>query len=107
MDEWKRTFSNLDKEKVALPWFWEHFDSDCYSLWICEYNYANELKKVFMTSNLINGTLSLYIPLNLYSSTSLYCTEFFSFITRSILLVVVKSIHVVVVFENNVHFFTV
>lgn len=55
MDEWKRTFSNLDKEKVALPWFWEHFDSDCYSLWICEYNYANELKKVFMTSNLING----------------------------------------------------
>jgi elongation factor 1-gamma len=55
MDEWKRTFSNKDKEKEALPWFWEHLDSECYSLWLCEYNYASDLKKIFMTSNLVNG----------------------------------------------------
>ena len=64
MDEWKRTFSNKDKEKEALPWFWEHLDSDCYSLWLCEYNYASDLKKIFMTSNLVNGELFFRIPAN-------------------------------------------
>lgn len=57
MDEFKRTYSNEDTEKVALPYFWKHFEEnkECYSLWSCEYKYSDELSKVFMTSNLIGG----------------------------------------------------
>ena len=38
MDEFKRMFSN-NKEDVSLPWFWENFDHDNYSIWHCEYMY--------------------------------------------------------------------
>jgi len=57
MDEWKRTYSNEDTLKVALPYFWKHFEenTEFYSLWFCEYNYPEDLSKVFMTSNLIGG----------------------------------------------------
>ncbi len=60
MDEWKRTYSNSkDRAKDAMPWFWEHFDADCYSIWFCEYQYTSELKRLFMTNNLVNGVLLL------------------------------------------------
>ena len=57
MDEWKRTFSNNDFTSVALPYFWQNFDKENYSLWACEYKpqYAKELTHVFMTCNLVNG----------------------------------------------------
>lgn len=57
MDEWKRTYSNEDTLKVALPYFWKHFEenTEFYSLWYCEYKYPEDLSKVFMTSNLIGG----------------------------------------------------
>lgn len=57
MEEFKRVITNKDADKEALPYFWEHFtaDKDKYSLWYCEYKYAAELRKVFMTCNLING----------------------------------------------------
>lgn len=55
MDEFKRTYSNNDTLTVALPYFWQHFEKDFYSIWYCEYKYSEELAKIFMTSNLIGG----------------------------------------------------
>jgi len=55
MDEFKRTYSNNDTLTVAIPYFWKHFEKDFYSLWYCEYKYADELQQVFMSSNLIGG----------------------------------------------------
>lgn len=57
MDEFKRTYSNEDTEKVALPYFFTNLtpNKDMYSVWYCEYKYPAELGLVFMTSNLIGG----------------------------------------------------
>ncbi|KAJ9409846.1 hypothetical protein DTO045G8_2322 [Paecilomyces variotii] len=55
LDDWKRTYSNEDTRPVALPWFWEHYKPDEYSLWRVDYKYNNELKLTFMSNNLIGG----------------------------------------------------
>jgi elongation factor 1-gamma len=57
MDEFKRTYSNMDTEKVALPYFFTNLapNKEMYSVWYCEYKYPQELGLVFMTSNLIGG----------------------------------------------------
>jgi len=53
LDEWKRTYSNEDTREKALPWFWEKFNPEEYSLWKVDYKYNDELTMTFMTSNLI------------------------------------------------------
>lgn len=55
MDEFKRVYSNEDTEKAALPYFWDHFEPDNYSIWYCEYKFPKELTLVFMSCNLIGG----------------------------------------------------
>ncbi|KAJ5471066.1 hypothetical protein N7530_008423 [Penicillium desertorum] len=55
LDDWKRKFSNEDIRTVAMPWFWEQFKADEYSLWKVNYRYNNELKLTFMANNLIGG----------------------------------------------------
>lgn len=55
MDEFKRKYSNEDTLKVALPFFWEHFDREGFSIWYCEYKYPEELTFTFMSCNLISG----------------------------------------------------
>lgn len=55
MDEFKRVYSNEDTATKAIPYFWQHFEKDFYSIWYCEYKYSNELTQVFMSSNLIGG----------------------------------------------------
>lgn len=55
MDEFKRTYSNNDTVTVALPYFWDKFDKENYSIWLCEYKYPQELSMVFMSCNLITG----------------------------------------------------
>ncbi|KAK0163482.1 hypothetical protein PV327_007157 [Microctonus hyperodae] len=54
MDDFKRSYSNED-EAVSIPYFWEKFDPENYSIWIGEYKYNNELTKTFMSCNLIGG----------------------------------------------------
>ncbi|XP_053735410.1 elongation factor 1-gamma [Synchiropus splendidus] len=54
-DEFKRKYSNEDTLKVALPYFWENFDTEGYSIWYSEYKYSNELDAIFMSCNLISG----------------------------------------------------
>lgn len=53
LDDWKRKYSNEDTRSVALPWFWENYKPDEYSLWRLDYKYNEELTLTFMTSNLI------------------------------------------------------
>ena len=53
LDDWKRKYSNDDPRSVTLPWFWENYKPDEYSLWALDYKYNDELTQVFMTSNLI------------------------------------------------------
>ncbi|KAJ5554622.1 hypothetical protein N7513_004581 [Penicillium frequentans] len=55
LDEWKRQYSNNDTREVAMPWFWQNFNSEEYSLWKVDYKYNNELKLTFMANNLIGG----------------------------------------------------
>jgi len=67
MDEWKRFYSNNDV-KLSIPWFWEKFDKEGYSLWICDYKYNNELAKdsVFKTCNLVGGFIQRLDKLRKY-----------------------------------------
>ena len=55
MEDWKRMYSNNDTKTVAVPYFWENFDKENYSLWFCEYKYPEDLKLIFMTCNLVGG----------------------------------------------------
>ncbi|CAH3974176.1 unnamed protein product [Pieris brassicae] len=54
MDDFKRCYSNEDEAK-SIPYFWEKFDPEHYSIWFAEYKYPEELAKVFMSCNLITG----------------------------------------------------
>lgn len=40
---------------MALPYFWDHFDKDGWSLWYSEYRFPEELTQTFMSCNLITG----------------------------------------------------
>ncbi|XP_055601295.1 elongation factor 1-gamma [Uranotaenia lowii] len=53
-DDFKRCYSNEDEAK-SIPYFWEKFDTENYSIWYGEYKYPEELTKVFMSCNLISG----------------------------------------------------
>ncbi|SCU77485.1 LAMI_0A01310g1_1 [Lachancea mirantina] len=55
LDEWKRKYSNEDTRPVALPWFWEHYNPEEYSLWKVCYKYNDELTLTFMSNNLVGG----------------------------------------------------
>merc|ERR1719412_2198827 len=54
MDDFKRFYSNNDEEQ-SIPYFFEKFDHDNYSIWYCEYMYPEELMLTFMSSNLVGG----------------------------------------------------
>ncbi|KAI9830975.1 MAG: hypothetical protein M1826_004092 [Phylliscum demangeonii] len=55
LDDWKRKYSNEPTRTVAMPWFWEHYKPEDYSLWRVDYKYNDELTQVFMSANLIGG----------------------------------------------------
>lgn len=39
LDEWKRQYSNTDTRTEALPWLYENFDAEGYSLWKMDFKY--------------------------------------------------------------------
>jgi len=45
LDDFKRFYSNEDEAK-SIPYFWQKFDAENYSIWFSEYKYNNELTKV-------------------------------------------------------------
>lgn len=55
LNDWKGKYSNGDTRSVALPWFWEHYNSKEYSLWKVTYKYNDELTLTFMSNNLVGG----------------------------------------------------
>lgn len=54
LDEFKREFSNKKLDE-ALEFFYKNFDPAGYTLWYAKYKYNDELAKIFMSTNLING----------------------------------------------------
>jgi len=57
MDAWKRFFSN-NGEQESLDHFWTLITPEVkehYSLWYCNYKYADELAMDFMAANLVGG----------------------------------------------------
>jgi elongation factor 1-gamma len=55
MDNFKRVYSNEDTATKAIPFFWDNFDAENYSIWKGEYKYPEELTLAFMSCNLISG----------------------------------------------------
>jgi elongation factor 1-gamma len=55
LEEWKRQYSNLDTRTGAIPWFYEKFDSEGFSIWRVDFKYNEELTQTFMSSNQIGG----------------------------------------------------
>ncbi|EDV90755.1 GH14004 [Drosophila grimshawi] len=53
-DDFKRVYSN-EEEAKSIPYFFEKFDAENYSIWFGEYKYNEELTKTFMSCNLIGG----------------------------------------------------
>jgi len=56
LDEWKRTYSNAKNIRAeAMPWFWQNFESEGWSLWFSDYKDNDQNKQLFKTCNLISG----------------------------------------------------
>ncbi|XP_032872093.1 elongation factor 1-gamma [Amblyraja radiata] len=74
LDEFKRKYSNEDTLSVALPYFWEHFDREGWSIWYAEYKFPTELTQVFMSCNLMGGMFQRLDRLrkNAFASTALF-----------------------------------
>lgn len=53
-DDFKRCYSN-ESEAKSIPYFFEKFDPEHYSIWHGEYKFTQDLTKVFMSCNLIGG----------------------------------------------------
>ncbi|XP_072405156.1 elongation factor 1-gamma-like [Chiloscyllium punctatum] len=68
LDEFKWKYSNEDIRSVALPYLWDHFDKDGWSVWYMEYKYPSEL--CLDCSSLITGLFQHLDSLREYSFAS-------------------------------------
>jgi len=64
LDEFKRVYSNEDIKSKAIPYFWENFDKENFSIWLCEYQFPQELALTFQSQNLITGMFQRLDKLN-------------------------------------------
>jgi len=71
LDDWKRVYSNEDTRGKAIPWLWEHYDPEGYSIYFGDYKYNDECKKTFMTANLLGGFVQRLDKLRKYGFGSL------------------------------------
>merc|ERR1712115_86296 len=69
MDDFKRFYSNNDEDK-SVPYFWEKFDKENFSIWRCDYKYNDELTMVFMSCNLMGGMFQRLEKLRKYAFAS-------------------------------------
>lgn len=58
-DVWKKVYSNTSNYDECMKQFWDMFDPEGWSLYICRYKYNDENKKAFMTSNLVRQWVPL------------------------------------------------
>lgn len=70
LDAFKRSYSNEDTATVAIPFFWDNFDKEGWSIWKSTYKFPEELKLVFMTSNLVSGMFQRLDKLRKYAFAS-------------------------------------
>ena len=70
LDAFKRSYSNEDTATKAIPFFWENFDKEGWSIWKTEYKYPEELKRIFMSCNLVSGMLQRIEKLRKYAFAS-------------------------------------
>ncbi|CAB3397574.1 unnamed protein product [Caenorhabditis bovis] len=77
MDNFKRVYSNEDTATKAIPFFWENFDAENYSIWKAEYKYPEDLTLGFMSCNLISGMFQRLEKLkkNAFASVCLFGTD--------------------------------
>jgi elongation factor 1-gamma len=77
MDAFKRCYSNEDTLTKAIPFFWENFDPENYSIWYGEYKFPKELTMSFMSCNLISGMFQRLEKLkkNAFGSVCLFGTD--------------------------------
>jgi len=66
LEDWKRLYSNEDTRSVAIPWFWEQFDKEGFSIWVGDYKYSDELVKLMNTCNLLGGFIQRLEKLRKY-----------------------------------------
>jgi len=64
LDEFKRVYSNEDIKTKAIPFFWENFDPENFSIWLCEYRFPEDLGMTFQSENLITGMYQRLDKLN-------------------------------------------
>lgn len=55
LEDWKRIYSKKDTRNEAIPWFWQHFDPEGFSIWTGNYNYNDENDFIFKTCGLVAG----------------------------------------------------
>lgn len=68
LDEWKKLYANSKDKASTLPWFWEHFDPEGYSIWIFKYNkLPGDCQVLYRTNNLLNGFLQRMEEFRKYS----------------------------------------
>jgi len=63
-DEFKRVYSNEDIKTKAIPYFWENLDKENFSIWVCEYQFPEDLGLTFQVENLIEGMYQRLDKLN-------------------------------------------
>jgi len=54
-DAWKKMYSNCTTYDEAMKYFWDNFDQSGWSIWHQNYNYNEDNKRTFMTSNAVGG----------------------------------------------------
>ncbi|KAL7715259.1 Eukaryotic translation elongation factor 1 gamma [Entamoeba marina] len=52
LNNWKQKYCNEDVS-VSIPWFFEHFDNEKFSIYFCKYKYELNQPMRFMVSNLV------------------------------------------------------
>jgi elongation factor 1-gamma len=71
-DAFKRCFSNEDTLTKAIPHLWQNFDAEHYSIYHAVYKYKDELKMIFMSSNLARGLTQRVDKLRKYAFAVIY-----------------------------------
>jgi elongation factor 1-gamma len=77
LDEFKHKYSNEGTLSVAVPYCWEYFEKDGWSLRYAEYCFPEELTQTFMNCNLITGMFQRLDKLrkNAFASAVLFGTN--------------------------------
>ena len=70
LDAFKKVYFNQDTVTEAIPYLWKNFDKEGWSIWKADYMYTDELKRIFMTSNLVSGMFQRLDKLNKYALAS-------------------------------------